>query len=198
MLNWALEPFGLTGPATAIVAIWLVMSYLWLPYMILPIYAGLERIPNSLLEASSATSARGPDDLPPGDPAARLPGRRRRLDLHLLADPRRLHHARRSSSNTQFIGNVVYANVGVANNLPLAAAFAIVPIVGHDRLPAASPGGSARSSTSERAMVAPVTRWLLAARRRASTLAFIYIPLVVIAIYAFNDERSRRRGRRRS
>src|SRR6476646_8264543 len=42
IVNWALERFGLNGPGYGIVAVWLVMSYLWLPYMILPIYAGLE------------------------------------------------------------------------------------------------------------------------------------------------------------
>src|SRR3954453_20324974 len=52
ILNWALAPFGLHGPGFGNVATWLVFSYLWLPYMILPIYAGLERIPNSLLDAS--------------------------------------------------------------------------------------------------------------------------------------------------
>ena len=45
MINWALDPLGLHGPGYGITAVWLVMSYLWLPYMILPIYAGLERIP---------------------------------------------------------------------------------------------------------------------------------------------------------
>jgi putative spermidine/putrescine transport system permease protein len=58
ILNWMLEPFGLKGPGFGNVALWLVFSYLWLPYMILPIYAGLERLPNSMLDAS-ATSARG-------------------------------------------------------------------------------------------------------------------------------------------
>ena len=52
VLNWALDPFGLSGPGFGNVAVWLVFSYLWLPYMILPIYAGLERIPDSLLDAS--------------------------------------------------------------------------------------------------------------------------------------------------
>ena len=49
VLNWALDPIGLHGPGYGEPAVWLVMSYLWLPYMILPIYAGLERIPSSLL-----------------------------------------------------------------------------------------------------------------------------------------------------
>ena len=56
ILNWALEPFGLSGPGFGDFATWLVFTYLWLPFMIVPIYAGLERIPHSLLEASSATS----------------------------------------------------------------------------------------------------------------------------------------------
>ena len=57
VINWALEPFGLHGPGYGITAVWLVMSYLWLPYMILPIYAGLERIPNSLISASEDLGA---------------------------------------------------------------------------------------------------------------------------------------------
>ena len=57
VINWALEPLGLHGPGYGITAVWLVMSYLWLPYMILPIYAGLERIPNSLISASEDLGA---------------------------------------------------------------------------------------------------------------------------------------------
>ena len=52
ILNWALGPLGLSGPGFGNVATWLVFSYLWLPFMILPVYAGFERIPDSLLEAS--------------------------------------------------------------------------------------------------------------------------------------------------
>ena len=57
IVNWALEPLGLSGPGFGNVATWLVFSYLWLPFMILPIYAGLERIPNSLIDASSDLGA---------------------------------------------------------------------------------------------------------------------------------------------
>ena len=39
-------------------SVWLVMSYLWLPYMILPIFAGLERIPNTLISASEDLGAK--------------------------------------------------------------------------------------------------------------------------------------------
>ena len=93
ILNWALDPLGLSGPGFGNVATWLVFSYLWLPFMILPVYAGLERIP--LVAARGVRRprrARRPDA-----PARRLPARaagdRGRLDLHLLADARRLHHA---------------------------------------------------------------------------------------------------------
>jgi len=128
ILNWALDPFGLSGPGFGNVATWLVFSYLWLPYMVLPVYAALERIPNSLLDASG--------DLGGG---AGMTFRRVVLPLALpavvagsiftfsltLGD----YITPQLVSNTQFIGNVVYANVGVANNLPLAAAFATVPVV---------------------------------------------------------------------
>jgi putative spermidine/putrescine transport system permease protein len=128
ILNWALDPFGLSGPGFGNVATWLVFSYLWLPFMVLPVYAGLERIPDSLLDASS--------DLGGG---AWMTFRRVVLPLALpalvagsiftfsltLGD----YITPQIVSSTQFIGNVVYTNVGVANNLPLAAAFATVPVL---------------------------------------------------------------------
>ena len=91
VLDWALAPFGLTGPGFGDVAVWLTFTYLWLPFMILPIFAGLERIPSSLLEASADLGGRGWMTFRRVDPPAVHPGRRGRLDLHLLADARRLH-----------------------------------------------------------------------------------------------------------
>jgi putative spermidine/putrescine transport system permease protein len=57
VLSWILRPFGITPPGFGIFATTMTLAYLWLPYMILPIYAGLERLPNSLLEASSDLGA---------------------------------------------------------------------------------------------------------------------------------------------
>jgi putative spermidine/putrescine transport system permease protein len=127
ILNWALDPFGLRGPGFGNVATWLVFSYLWLPYMILPIYAGLERIPNSLLDASSDLGASAAATfrrviLPMAFPAV-VAGSIFTFSL-TLGD----YITPTLVSSTQFIGNVVYSNVGVANNLPLAAAFATVPV----------------------------------------------------------------------
>ncbi len=78
VINWALDPLGLRFDGYSSVGLWLVFTYLWLPFMILPIYAGLERIPESLLEASADLGGAVAHDVPPRDPAARVPGRRRR------------------------------------------------------------------------------------------------------------------------
>jgi putative spermidine/putrescine transport system permease protein len=127
VLNWSLDPLGLSGPGFGNVATWLVFSYLWLPFMILPIYAGLERIPDSLLEASSDLGGRAGRTflrvvLPLAFPAV-VAGSIFTFSL-TLGD----YITPQIVSSTQFIGNVVYINVGVANNLPFAAAFATVPV----------------------------------------------------------------------
>jgi putative spermidine/putrescine transport system permease protein len=126
IVNWALEPLGLHGPGFGITAVWLVMSYLWLPYMILPIYAGLERIPNSLISASEDLGASPFTTfrrviLPLAFPAV-VAGSIFTFSL-TLGD----YITPRLVSNSQFIGNVVFNNF--VTNLPLASAFALVPIV---------------------------------------------------------------------
>jgi putative spermidine/putrescine transport system permease protein len=128
VLNWALEPLGLEGPGYGDVAVWLVFTYLWLPYMILPIVAGLERIPSSLLEASGDLGARAgftfrkvvfPLALP-----AVVAGSIFTFSL-TLGD----YIAPSLVSGTQFLGNVIYREVGVSGNLPLAAALSCIPIL---------------------------------------------------------------------
>ena len=127
VLNWALQPLGIEGPGYGIVAVWLVMSYIWLPYMIIPIYAGLERIPNTLMSASEDLGARPfytfrrvvlPLVLP-----AVVAGSIFTFSLTLgdFIAPSLI------GSGEQFIGTVVYSNFTV--NLPFAAAFAMVPIL---------------------------------------------------------------------
>jgi putative spermidine/putrescine transport system permease protein len=128
VINWFLDPLGLHVPTSGYVRVWIVMAYLWLPYMILPLYAGLERINDSLLDASGDLGARPWRTfrsvvLPLALPAI-VAGSIFTFSL-TLGD----YITPQLVSNTQFIGNVVYANVGIANNLPLASAFATVPIV---------------------------------------------------------------------
>jgi len=127
VLNWLLEPFGIKGPGYSLVGTWLVFTYLWLPYMIIPIYAGLERIPPSLLEASADLGARSGRTfvrvvLPMAFPAI-VAGSIFTFSL-TLGD----YITPEVVSSKQFIGNVIYDNIGVANNLPFAAAYAMVPI----------------------------------------------------------------------
>jgi putative spermidine/putrescine transport system permease protein len=129
VVNWALQPLGLKGPGFGLVAIVLTLSYLWLPYMVLPIYAGLERIPNSLLEASA--------DL--GAPAGRT---LRKVVLPLifpavvagsiftfslsLGD---YITVKIVGGSTQLFANIIYDNIGVADNLPFASAAAFFPVL---------------------------------------------------------------------
>jgi putative spermidine/putrescine transport system permease protein len=127
IVNWALDPFGLSGPGFGTTAVWIVESYLWLPYMILPIYAGLERIPDSLLSASEDLGAKPIRTfrrviLPLVFPAV-VAGSIFTFSLTLgdYITPSLV------SPSTQFIGNVVFSSH--TDNLPLASAFATVPIV---------------------------------------------------------------------
>jgi putative spermidine/putrescine transport system permease protein len=127
VLNWMLSPLGIEGPGYSLVGTWLVFTYLWLPYMILPIYAGLERISPSLLEASADLGARSGRTfarvvLPMAFPAV-VAGSIFTFSL-TLGD----YITPEVVSSKQFIGNVIYDNIGVANNLPFAAAYAFVPI----------------------------------------------------------------------
>jgi len=59
VIDWLGKPLGIHNPGFGLVAISITLGYLWLPYMILPIYAGFERLPDSLLEASSDLGANG-------------------------------------------------------------------------------------------------------------------------------------------
>jgi putative spermidine/putrescine transport system permease protein len=127
IINWALHPIGLSGPGFGTTAVWIVESYLWLPYMILPIYAGLERIPDSLLSASEDLGAKPLRTfrrviLPLVFPAV-IAGSIFTFSLTLgdYITPSLV------SPSTQFIGNVVFSSH--TDNLPLASAFATVPIV---------------------------------------------------------------------
>jgi putative spermidine/putrescine transport system permease protein len=125
VLDWALEPFGLKGPGFGDVAVWLTFTYLWLPFMILPIFAGLERIPSSLLEASADLGGHGWMTfrrviLPLSIPAV-VAGSIFTFSL-TLGD----YIVPGLVSTTQFIGNVIVINV--AQDLPLAAAYSLVPL----------------------------------------------------------------------
>jgi putative spermidine/putrescine transport system permease protein len=128
ILEWVLTPFGVEAPGLGqILNSWIVLSYLWLPYMILPIYAGLERIPESLLEASADLGARNGTTfrrvvVPMVFPAL-VAGSIFTFSL-TLGD----YITPDMVSDAKFIGNVIYDNSSLGD-LPLAAAYSLVPIV---------------------------------------------------------------------
>ena len=129
-LEWAFEQIGIPGVVLypSDIAIPIVFSYIWLPFMILPIYAGLERIPSSFLEASGDLGARPGTTfrrvvLPLAFPAV-VAGSIFTFSL-TLGD----YITPQLVSNSQFIGNVIYESQGVAGNIPFAAAYATIPVL---------------------------------------------------------------------
>ena len=125
--NWLVGGLGIDGPGYGVVAIWLVMSYIWLPFMIIPIYAGLERIPDTLLSASEDMGAKPSTTfrrviLPLVFPAV-VAGSIFTFSLTLgdFIAPTLV------GGGEQLIGSVVYSNFSA--DLPFAAAFATVPIL---------------------------------------------------------------------
>jgi putative spermidine/putrescine transport system permease protein len=130
LLEWVLTPFGIESegnPLRNIANSWLVLSYLWLPYMILPLYAGLERIPSSLLEASADLGGRAGTTfrrviVPLAFPAL-VAGSIFTFSL-TLGD----YITPDLVSDAKFIGNVIYDNSQGIGNLPLAAAYSLIPI----------------------------------------------------------------------
>jgi putative spermidine/putrescine transport system permease protein len=128
ILEWVLTPFGVDAPGLGqLLNSWVVLTYLWLPYMILPIYAGLERIPESLLEASADLGARNGTTfrrvIAPMVFPALVAGSIFTFSL-TLGD----YITPDLVSDAKFIGNVIYDNSSLGN-LPLAAAYSLVPIV---------------------------------------------------------------------
>jgi putative spermidine/putrescine transport system permease protein len=142
--SWSLSGLGLDGPlalllstpviggpslASSYLGLFIVFVYMWLPFMILPLAAALERVPQSLLQASADLGAR--------------PGQTFRTVVLPLALPGLAAGSIFTFSLTlgdfiipsvvgapgYFIGMMVYQQQGTAGNMPLAAAFSIVPIV---------------------------------------------------------------------
>jgi putative spermidine/putrescine transport system permease protein len=131
VLNWSLQSIGLP-PANigyTNTAMWLVFSYIWLPFMIIPTYAALERVPESLLEAAADLGARRWRTLRDVVLPLALPGVVAgsiftfSLTLGDYITPILV-----GGASSDFIGNVIYANIGIANNVPFAAALAMVPV----------------------------------------------------------------------
>jgi putative spermidine/putrescine transport system permease protein len=128
-INWGLNKLGLPGQSLAYSnwAMWIVFSYVWLPLMVLPVYAALERIPESYLEASADLGASGSKTLRSVILPLALPGLVAgsiftfALTLGDYITPLLV------GNGTQLIGNTIYNFMQEANT-PFAAAYATIPM----------------------------------------------------------------------
>lgn len=125
----AIPVIGGTSLSTSYIGTFLVFLYVWLPYMILPMQAALERLPASMLEASADLGASGWQTLRHVTLPLALPGivAGSIFTFSLTLGDYIIPSIIGSSRN--FIGQAVYQLQGTAGNIPLAAAFAVVPIV---------------------------------------------------------------------
>jgi len=132
ILNWTLNQVGLGSVNIGYSnwAMWIVFSYIWLPFMILPVWSAIERVPDSYIEASADLGARSWRTFRSVLLPLILPGIAAgsiftfSLTLGDYITPTLV-----GGAGSSFIGNVVYESVGIANNVPFAAAFATVPLV---------------------------------------------------------------------
>ena len=130
-VQWALAIPGIGGPSLSVslLGMFIVFVYVWLPYMILPIEAALERVPESLIEASGDLGARPVETFRRVVLPLALPGVVAgsiftfSLTLGDFIVPYVL------GNSALFIGQAVLAHQGTAGNIPLAAAFTVVPMV---------------------------------------------------------------------
>jgi putative spermidine/putrescine transport system permease protein len=131
LLDWwlALPVIGGNSLSISFTGTFLVFLYVWMPYMILPIQAAIERVPPSLLDASADLGATPRQTfwkviLPLAMPGV-IAGSIFTFSL-TLGD----YIIPQIIGNSQyFIGQAVYAHQGTAGNIPLAAAFTVVPII---------------------------------------------------------------------
>jgi putative spermidine/putrescine transport system permease protein len=132
IVNWALDGIGLGSVNVAYSnwAMWIVFSYIWLPFMVLPVWVAFERVPESYLEASADLGARGWMTfrrvvLPLVFPGV-LAGTIFTFSLTLgdFITPTLV-----GGAGSDFIGNVVYRSVGISNDVPFAAAYATIPVI---------------------------------------------------------------------
>jgi putative spermidine/putrescine transport system permease protein len=143
IINWFLTRLGLDGALDAILRLplvggpslsvsylgqFIVFTYIWLPFMVLPIQTALERVPRSYLEASADLGAKPATTFRrviwplaiPGVAAGSIFTFSLTLGDYIIPTV--------IGDSSPFIGLVIYSQQGVAGNLPLAAAFAFVPI----------------------------------------------------------------------
>ncbi|MFD7818134.1 ABC transporter permease [Streptomyces sp. NPDC059785] len=126
LADWMLAPFGAAGPGYGLTATVVALTYLWLPYMILPIHTALEQLPDSLLDASADLGARAGRTFRSVVLPMVLPSVAAGSVFTFSLSLGDYITVQIVGGKTQLIGNVVYSNIEL--NLPMAAALGTVPV----------------------------------------------------------------------
>ncbi|MEU8033494.1 ABC transporter permease [Streptomyces sp. NPDC049099] len=127
LADWMLAPFGLSGPGFGLPATVLTLTYLWLPYMILPIHTALEQLPADLLDASADLGARAGRTFRSVVLPMVLPSVAAGSVFTFSLSLGDYITVQIVGGKTQLIGNLVYSDIEL--NLPMAAALGTVPVV---------------------------------------------------------------------
>ncbi|MFE7705191.1 ABC transporter permease [Streptomyces sp. NPDC057486] len=127
LLEWLLGPLGIKGPGYGLTATVLVLTYLWLPYMVLPIHAGLEQLPANILDASADLGARTGRTFRAVVLPMVLPSVAAGSVFTFSLSLGDYIAVQIVGGKTQLIGNLIYSNITL--DLPLAAALGTVPVV---------------------------------------------------------------------
>jgi putative spermidine/putrescine transport system permease protein len=129
LIDWVLGPFGIHSPGYSLAGVVLTQAYIWLPYVILPIFAGMERVPGSLMEAAGDLGASSQMTIRTVVVPLALPAVIAGTIFSFSLTMGDYISVNIVGGANQMLGNLVYTNVGAANNLPLAAAIALIPIL---------------------------------------------------------------------
>jgi putative spermidine/putrescine transport system permease protein len=129
VLNWVVEPLGLNSPGFGLTAIIIVLTYLWLPYMILPIYASLDRLPDSLLDASGDLGARSWRTFRSVVFPIILPGVAAGSIFTFSLSMGDYIAVQLVGGDERMLGNAIFANMAGGGNTPLGAALALISVL---------------------------------------------------------------------
>jgi len=129
VISWALDPVGIKGPGYGYWAIVIVLTYLWLPFMILPVYASLDRLPNSLIDASGDLGAKGGRTFYSVVLPIILPGIAAGSIFTFSLSMGDYIAVQLVGGDLQLLGNAIYTNIAGGGNTPLGAALALISVL---------------------------------------------------------------------
>ena len=129
VITWLLQPIGMSGPGYGYWAIVIVLTYLWLPFMILPVYASLDRLPNSLLDASGDLGAKAGRTFRSVVLPIILPGIAAGSIFTFSLSLGDYIAVQLVGGDLQLLGNAIYTNIAGGGNTPLGAALALFSVI---------------------------------------------------------------------